>query len=165
MLVGYSLLHQEREVGLIPMLQGRGIGIFLCDKYARLVKAYGALYANKVIWINLESIAWGNVGMTCVYALTFHQEEDIYGILCKICSLKIALGLLGGNFIMIDWPNDKYNNYGRAMSDLERFSSNGLMNGLQIQDIFVFQRGVVFLRPTCHMMGKEVSKTIYVLHG
>lgn len=55
---------------------------------------------------------------------------------------------------MRDWPNDKYNNCGRAMSDLERFSKNEFMNGLQIQDIFVHQRGVFFLGPTCHKDGQ-----------
>jgi hypothetical protein len=45
-----------------------GVGIFLANKYVRLVTTTGLLYENRVIWIRLEEIGGGNVGLACVYS-------------------------------------------------------------------------------------------------
>ena len=46
----------------------RGVGILLAQKYARLVIDYGALYDNRVVWIKLEGVARGYIGIVCIYA-------------------------------------------------------------------------------------------------
>lgn len=54
---------------LNPNAAGKGgVGNFLVHKYARLVTKHGLLYENKVIWIKVEGIEGGNVGLACVYA-------------------------------------------------------------------------------------------------
>lgn len=44
-----------------------GVGILLAHKYARLVTDHGALYNDRVVWIKLESIERGNIGVACIY--------------------------------------------------------------------------------------------------
>ena len=54
---------------LNPNAAGKGgVGILLANKYARLVTATGALYDNRVVWIKLERVEGGNIGLACVYA-------------------------------------------------------------------------------------------------
>ena len=43
----------------------RGVGILLANKYAKLVTATGALYENRVVWIKLERVERGNIGLAC----------------------------------------------------------------------------------------------------
>lgn len=50
----------------------------------------------------------------------------------------------GGDFNMTERPEDKSNDRGRAISDLERFSWNQLLSTLQIQDTFIYQGGLRF---------------------
>ena len=44
-----------------------------------------------------------------------------------------------GDFNMTERPQDKSNDYGRAISDLERFTWNELLNALQVNDKFIYQ--------------------------
>ena len=44
------------------------MGIILAQKYVKLVTAHEALFDNRVVWIKLEGIEGGNIGLVCVYA-------------------------------------------------------------------------------------------------
>lgn len=58
-----------KEVGLTPNAVSKGgVGILLSHKYARFVTKHGALYENRVVWIKLENIEGGNIGLACIYA-------------------------------------------------------------------------------------------------
>lgn len=59
----------EERSWLNPNAAGKGgVGILLANKYVRLVKASESLYDDRVIWVKLEGIEGGNVGLACVYA-------------------------------------------------------------------------------------------------
>ena len=61
---------------LNPNAVGKGgVGIIIAHKYAKLVTTYGALYDNRVVWIKLEGIERGNIGLACVYAPNILTER------------------------------------------------------------------------------------------
>lgn len=46
----------------------RGVGILIVDKHDEIVTTSRSLYDNRVMWIKLEGVEGGNLGLTCVYA-------------------------------------------------------------------------------------------------
>lgn len=53
---------------LNPDAAGKGrVGIILSSKYARLVKDHMSLYDNRVVWVKLEGVEGGNLGIACIY--------------------------------------------------------------------------------------------------
>lgn len=53
---------------LNPNGAGRGgLGILLANRYAMMVSTHGTLYEYKVVWIKLERMDAGNIGIACVY--------------------------------------------------------------------------------------------------
>lgn len=66
----WILEAEPRERSWInPNAPGKvGVRILLAHKYARLVMAHGSLYENRVVWIKLEGIEGGSVGLACIYA-------------------------------------------------------------------------------------------------
>ena len=57
--------------------------------------------------------------------------------------------IIEGDFNMIERPNDKSNNYGSAINDLERYNWNDLLMAIQIQDTFIHQRGPYVVMDQC----------------
>lgn len=55
----------------------RGVGILLAHKYARLVINHGALYKDIIVWIKLEGIVGGSIGLACIYAPNIPTREGI----------------------------------------------------------------------------------------
>jgi hypothetical protein len=45
-----------------------GVGIILANKYIRLVTATGSFYKDRVVWVKLEGIEGGIIGLACIYA-------------------------------------------------------------------------------------------------
>lgn len=75
-----------------------GVGILLASKYARLVTTSSSLMNNRVIWIKLEGIEGGNLGLACVYAPNIlSQRNDLWlemaTSLPKNCNWIIGGGL------------------------------------------------------------------------
>ena len=59
----------EAALGEWPNAAGKdGVGILLSSKYTRLVKQDGTLYDDRVVWVKLEGIEGGNLGIACIYA-------------------------------------------------------------------------------------------------
>ena len=114
-----------------PNTAGKGgVGILLTHKYARLVTYHMALYDDKVVWIKLEGIEGGNIRLACIYAPNIvigirHLWHIMVDALPKDCKW-IFFG--GGNFNMMERPYDKSTDCGRAISDLERYMWNELLN-------------------------------------
>ena len=130
---------------LNPDAAGKGgVGILIAHKYARLVKDHGALYDNRVVWIKLEGIEGGNIGIACVYAPNIPTERRHLWHIMVDSLPKNCEWIIGGDFNMTERPNDKSNDCGRAISDLERFSWNDLLNVFQIQDTYLHQGGPRF---------------------
>jgi hypothetical protein len=130
---------------LNPNAAGKGgVRILLANKYARLVTATGSLYEDRVVWIKLEGVEGGNVGLACVYAPNIPTERrHLWHILVdslpKDCEWSI-----GGDFNMTERPEDKSHDCGRAISELERFTWRELLNSLQVEDKYLYQGGPRF---------------------
>ena len=121
-----------------------GVGILLAHKYARLVTEHEALYDNRVVWIKLEGIEGGNIRIACIYAPNIPTERrHLWHIMVDFFP-KNCEWIIGGDFNMTERPQDKSNDCGWAISDLERFTWNGLLNAFQIQDTYIHQGGPRF---------------------
>lgn len=121
-----------------------GVGILIARKYAKLITLHGALYVDRVIWVKLEGIEGGNIGLACVYAPNIPTERrQMWHI--TIDSLPTDYEwIIGGNFNMTEWVEDKSNDCGRAISKVKMVTWNGLLNGFQLHDTFVHQWGPCF---------------------
>ena len=132
---------------LNPNAAGKGgVGILIAQKYAKLVTAHGALFEDRLVWIKLEGIEGGNIGLTCVYAPNIPTERrnmwhNMIDALPKDCEW-----LIGGDFNMTERRQDKSNDCGRAISEVEKVTWNGLLNGFQLNDTFTYQGGPRFSR-------------------
>lgn len=65
-----------KGISFIPMPHAKGggeVGILLAKKYARLVTEHGTLY-DKVVWIKIQGIEGGNIGLACIYAPNIPTE-------------------------------------------------------------------------------------------
>ena len=95
---------------LNPNAAGKGGVIILINhKYAKLVTEHGALCDNRVVWIKMEGVEGGKVGIVCVYAPNIPSERrllwhDMMESLPKDCDW-----IVGGDFNMTERPNDKSN--------------------------------------------------------
>lgn len=106
------------------------MGILLSNKYARLITSNGDLDKDRVVWIKREGIEGSNFGLACVYTpnnLTncrylWHTMGDF---LPKDCNW-----ITRHDCNMIERSNEKSNDCGRAINDLERFSWNKFLIGL-----------------------------------
>ena len=77
---GYACWALEAAPGekswINPNAAGKGgVGIFLANKYARLVTDHGTLYDNRLVWIKLEGIEGGKIGLACIYAPNIPTER------------------------------------------------------------------------------------------
>jgi hypothetical protein len=119
----------------------RCVGILLANKYARLVTATGSLYDDRVVWIKLEGVEGGNVGLACVYAPNIPTERrHLWHILVDSIP-KDCEWIIGEDFNITVRPEDKSHDYGKAISELERFTWKELLNSLQVQYKYVYQGG------------------------
>ena len=146
---GYASWILEAAPGerswLNPNAAGKGgVGIILAQKYAKLVTTHGALYDNRVVWVKLEGIEGGNIGLACVYALNIPTERRHLWHLLVDYLPKDCEWIIGGDFNMTERAQDKSNDCGRAISEVERLTWNGLLNSFQLQDAFIHQRGPRF---------------------
>ena len=99
-----------------------GVGILLAHKYARLEIAHGALYDDRVIWIKLEGIEGRNIGLACIYAPNIPTDrQHLWHIMIDNLP-KDYEWIIGGDFNMKERPQDKSNDYGKVISDLERYT-------------------------------------------
>ena len=46
----------------------RRVEILLAHKYVRFVTAHDSFYNNRGVWIKLEDIEGGSIGLACIYA-------------------------------------------------------------------------------------------------
>ena len=143
---GYASWILEAALGerswLNPNAAGKWeVGIIIVHKYAKLVMAHIALYNNSVVWIKLEGIERKNIGFACVYATNIptkkmHLLHIMVELLPKDCEW-----IIGGDFNMTEKIQYNSNDCGRAISDLERLTWNGLLNAFQLHDTYVYQEG------------------------
>lgn len=104
---------------------------------------YGALYDDKVPWIKLEGIG-GNIGIACIYAPNIPTDRQHLWHIMVDALPKDCEWILGGDFNMTERPQDKSNDYGRDINDLERYTWNELLNAFQVEDTFIHQGGPRF---------------------
>ena len=128
-----------------PNAAGKGrVGILLAYKYARLVTDHGALYDNRVVWIKLEGVEGGIIGIACIYAPNIPTyRRPLWHIMVDALP-KDCEWILGEDFNMTEWPQDKSNDCGRGINDMERFTWNELLNIFQVKDAFIHQGGPRF---------------------
>lgn len=124
LMAGCASWIQETTPGerswLNPNVAGKGgVGILVANKYARLVTSHGTLYDNRVVWIKLEGVEGGNVGIACVYAPNIPTERRHLWHLMTHNLPRDCKWIIGGDFNMIERLGDKSNDCGRAISDLE----------------------------------------------
>ena len=50
-----------------------GVGILLSSKYSRLVIEHEALYENRLVWIKLEGVEGGKIGLVCFMLRTYRR--------------------------------------------------------------------------------------------
>ena len=184
---GYASWVLEAAPGerswLNPNAAGKGgVGIILAQKYAKLVTTHGALYDNRVVWIKLEGIEGGNIGIACVYAPNIPTERRHLWHIMVDSLPKDCEWIIGGDFNMTERAQDKSNDCGRAISDIERLTWSGLLNSFQLHDVFIHQGGPKyswhngqkgqarrlarldrFYTPTHSILG--VKHTNYFIHG
>lgn len=99
-----------------------GVGTILATKYARLVIAAGSLMQNKVLWINLEGIDGGNLGIACVYAPNIPSQRDALWLDMVEHLPKDCNWIIGGDFNMTERHEDKSHDCGRSIIEVERLS-------------------------------------------
>lgn len=114
----------------------RGVGILLSSKYSRLVTPLGSLMNNRVVWTKMDGIEGGSLGIACVCApnILSHGKglwQEMADHLPKDCNW-----ILGGDFNMIERPEDKSHDGGCTISDLEKINWNSLLDALQLHDSF-----------------------------
>ena len=103
-----------------PNAAGKGgVGILLAHKYARLVTKHGTLYDDRVVWIKLEGIEGGNIGIACIYAPNIPTDRRHLWHIMVDALPKDCEWIIGGDFKMTERSQDKSNDYGRGISDLE----------------------------------------------
>ena len=110
----------------------------------RLVTEHGALYDDRVVWIKLEGIEGGNIGITCIYAPNIPTDRRHLWHIMVDALPKDYEWIIGGDFNMTKRPQNKSNDCGRGISDLERYTWNELLNAFQVQDSFIHQGGPRF---------------------
>ena len=118
---------------LNPYVAGkRGVDILLNPKYATLVTEHEALYDNRVVWIKMEGVEGGNIGVACVYAPNIPTDRRHLWYFMMESFPNDCDWIVGGNFNMTERSHDKSNYYGRPISELERNTWNGLLDVFQI---------------------------------
>jgi exonuclease III len=128
-----------------PNAAGKGgVGILLSHKYAKLVTEHGSLYENRVVWVKLDGIEGGSLGLACIYAPNIPTDRRHLWHIIGESLPKDCKWLFGGDFNMTERPQDKSNDCGRAISDLERFTWNEFLNAFQVKDKFTYQGGPRF---------------------
>lgn len=96
-----------------PNAAGKGgVGILLTHKYARFVTEHGALYDDRVVWIKLEGIEGGNIGIACIYAPNIPTERRHLWHIMVDALPKDCEWIFGGDFNMTERPQDKSNDCG-----------------------------------------------------
>ena len=122
-----------------PDAAGKGeVRILLAHTYTRLVTAHGSLFNDRVVWIKLEGIEGGNIGLPCIYAPNISTERrhlwrDMMKLLPKDCDW-----ILGGDFNLTERKEDKSNDCRRGISDIKKLTWNGLFNGFQVLNTFTY---------------------------
>ena len=130
---------------LNPNAAGKGgVGILLANKYAKLVTATGALYENRVVWIKLEGVEGGNIGLACIYAPNILTDRRHLWHLLVDALPKDCEWIIGGDFNMTERPEDKSHGCGRTISDLESYTWKEFSNSIQVRDEFLHQGGPRF---------------------
>ena len=146
---GYACWALEAAPGekswINPNAAGKGgVGILLASKYARLVTDHGALYDNRLVWIKLEGIEGGKIGLACIYAPNIPTKRRHLWHLMSDSLPKDCEWIIGGGFNMTERPEDKSHDCGRVISGLEKLTWNDLLNTFQVNDTFIHQGGPRF---------------------
>ena len=64
------------KIWINPNAAGKGgVSILLASKYARLITDHETLYDNRLVWIKLEGIEGGKIGLVCIYAPNIPTER------------------------------------------------------------------------------------------
>lgn len=98
---------------------------------------HGSLYDDRVVRIKLEGIEGGNIGFTCVYAPNIPTDQRHLWHIMNDALPKDCEWIIKGDFNITERPEDKSNDCGRAISELEQFTWNGFLNAFQIHDPFI----------------------------
>lgn len=75
-----------------------GVGIIIPSRYAKLVTMHGALYDNRVVWVKLEGLEGGNLGLACVYAPNIPTERRHLWHLMADSLPRDCMWVIGGGF-------------------------------------------------------------------
>lgn len=81
----------------------------------------------------------GNLGLACIYMPNIPTERrHLWHIMVDVLP-KDYEWIIGGDFNMTERVQDKSNGCGRAISDLERYTWNELLDAFQIKCSFIHQ--------------------------
>lgn len=120
--------------------------------------------------------------MACIYAPNIPMDRRHLWHIMVDGLPKDYEWIFGGDFNMTERPQDKSNDCERAISDLERFTWNELLNSFQVNDSFIHQGGSKFSwcngqkgparrlvkldRFYCPVQSKlDIIQTAYFIHG
>ena len=109
-----------------------------------MVTAHGALFEDRLVWIKLEGVEGGNIGLACVYAPNIPTKRRNMWHNMMDALRKDYEWVIGGDSNMTERRQDKSNDCGRAISEVEKLTWNGLLNAFQLNDPFIYQGGPRF---------------------
>lgn len=110
--------------------------MLLASKYIRLVISSRFIMNNRVVWSMMEGIEGGILGISRIYASNIPSHRSLIWQEMAKSLPKYYSWILGRDFNMIELPEDKSQDCGRTISDLERSSWNFLLDALQLYDSF-----------------------------
>lgn len=131
----------------------KGVGILIANKYAKMFTMHGALYENRVVWIKLEGIEGENLGS--VYPPNIPMKQKHLWHLMVDTLPRECKWVIGEDFNVTERPEDKSNDCGREINDLDHFSWNEFLATLQVHNAFKYQGGALDSLGTMVSMGKQ----------
>lgn len=87
-----------------------------------MVTSFKTLYEGRVVWIKLEG--GGNIRIARVYAANIPTERMYLWHLMTDSLPKDCKWIIGGDINMIEQREDKSNECGRVINNLERYNWN-----------------------------------------
>ena len=118
-----------------------GVRIIMANKFAKLVTANRSLCDNRVVWVKLEGVEGGNIGIACIYAPNISSERKYLWYMLIDTLPKDCKWILGGDFNITEREGDKSHDCGRAISGLKSGTWQTLLTSLQVNDPFIYQGG------------------------
>lgn len=113
-----------------------GISTWIAPSIKHMVESSGQDRSGRALWVRLSGIPGGDVSILNVYAPNSPSErrilwDELASILPRDCRW-----VLGGDWNVVEFPEDKSNSAGNILAGAERVSFHQLLVGLEVNDPF-----------------------------